>query len=139
MKPLPGRRGGRPYETLEFLGHGRAGHLFDFTQDGESFDVAQDPEVLEGHRRTTGCDNIGTRRSLLQQWIRHRKDPPGSPWNERKDTNVSLVPFDCGQRPALGTMLYPLLFRNFYYDTHAAKGAFNSGWRLSGENDSDRG
>ena len=25
--------------------------------------------------------------------------------------------------PASGTMLSPLLFRNFYYDTHAPKGA----------------
>ena len=35
-------------------------------QDGESFDVAQDPEVLEGQRRTAACDRIATRRSLLQ-------------------------------------------------------------------------
>ena len=38
-----------------------------------------------------------------------------------------------------GTMLSPLLFRNFYYDTLSTEKAFHSGWRLSGENDSDRG
>jgi hypothetical protein len=32
--------------------------------------------------------------------ISHRKDQPGSPWNERKDTSGPLIYFGCSQRLA---------------------------------------
>ena len=44
--------------------------------------------------------------------ISHRKDQPGSPWNERKDTNGPLIQFGCGQKRALekppGMFLAPM-------------------------------
>ena len=67
-------------------------------------------EVLDGAlvsfmlEQPPGCDQIGTRRSLLQA----RPLEQGSPWNERKDTNAPLILFACGQWPALGSEGYEI-------------------------------
>ena len=51
--------------------------------------------------------------------ISHRKDQPGSPWNEGKDTHGPPIQFGCGQRPAFGLIFYLPLNTGFLFSRKA--------------------